>query len=477
MNRRPIQLIHPVWNVEESKEVYDSIATQIENEGLSHVATISGRPILRLSLIELSDSRETDASSFQYRRLVDSGIEIIRINREESENYLNEFLTPKERVTLHLEVNGIGTAREACTIIATCALDLSDNPIIWFLDDDLQFRQLGINKSEMLELNHHQNLFEEAWSYHERHPNTAASLGGVTGCPPLPASSSLLCNMRDLLASVNGELEMEHDSNRWDIPDYYYDLSEHIGRKNTIFPNPNEGESTDTIDALLCHGMLFRPIVLTNVAMCNIESERLVRGGNSLIYDLSTFVSNPYPTLELRGIRTRRGDTVWSCLNTFLDGNQILSHNMKLHHGRTAISWNENEKERFINRMLADLYGASFYRTITAKYAEGKLTDCDDLLHLAPALYLVIKSRAQRHDEILKKVEEIANKIGAVNKNYYALSTEVFNMCKLGREALLDNPSEEELQVALTDCWSRVTVWREKIGPNLIEKVNDYHSW
>jgi len=476
VNRRPIQLIHPVWNVEESKEVYDSIATQIDNEGLSRVETIDGRPILRLSLIELSDSRETDVSSFQYRRLVDSGIEIIRINSEESENYLNEFLTPKERVTLNLDVNGIGTAREACTIIATCALDLSDNPIIWFLDDDLQFRQLGINQSGMLEPKHHQNLFEEVWSYHERHPNVTASLGGVTGCPPLRASSSLLCNMGDLLASVNDELEIEHDSNRWDIPDYYYDLSENLGRRNTIFPNPNGGGSIDFIDAILCHGMLFRPIVLTNVAMCNIESERLVRGGNSLIYDLSTFVSNPYPTLELRGIRTRRGDTVWSCLNTFLDGNQILSHNMKLHHGRTSISWNENEKERFINRMLADLYGASFYRTITAMHAEGEFRDCDELLHLAPALYLVIKSRAQRHGETLKKVEVITNKIGAANNNYYSLSTEVFNICKLAQEALSDIPSEEELQVALIDCWSRITVWREKIGPNLIEKMSNYHS-
>jgi len=475
VNRRPIQLIHPVWNVEESKEVYDSIATQIENEGLSHVATISGRPILRLSLIELSDSRETDASSFQYRRLVDSGIEIIRINREESENYLNEFLTPKERVTLHLEVNGIGTAREACTIIATCALDLSDNPIIWFLDDDLQFRQLGINKSEMLELNHHQNLFEEAWSYHERHPNTAASLGGVTGCPPLPASSSLLCNIRDLLASLNGELEIEDDSNRWDIPDHYYDLSEHAGRKNTVFPNSNWGKQIDFKDSILCHGMLFRPIVLTSLAASMPESERLVRGGNSIIYDLSTFVSNPYPTLELRGIRTRRGDSVWSCLNTFLDGNQILSHNMKLHHGRSSISWNEDEKERFINRMLADLYGASFYRTIAVMYAEGQFEDCSDLLHLASVLYLTIKHRAQRHSETLKKAKTIAKKIGECN-NYLSLSTEIISTCKLAQEVLLDIPSEEELQVALIDCWSRITVWREDIGPRLDRKNRNYHS-
>ena len=74
-------------------------------------------------------------------------------------------------------------------------------------------------------------------------------------------------------------------------------------------------------------------------------------------------------------------------------------------------------------------------------------------------------------------VEVITNKIGAANNNYYSLSTEVFNICKLAQEALSDIPSEEELQVALIDCWSRITVWREKIGPNLIEKMSNYHSW
>jgi hypothetical protein len=476
VKRRPIQLLSPVWNTDESEEVLLSLAEEISHLGISKVIPKNNRSSIRLAFIELSESRQFDDSSAANKKFVSMGVEVKLFKNRVSRSTLRNFLSESEQAILGLGQDTIGTAREACTIIAAIELDLTDNPIIWFLDDDLQFRQLGTNQNGELELGHHQNLFDDVWSFHERHPSVSVSLGGVTGSPPLPASSSLLCNMRDLLASVNHESVIESDSNRWDIPDYYYDLSEHPERKDTIFPNPNLGKSIDTTDAVLCHGSLFRPIVLTEKGMGKSESTRMVRGGNCLIYDLRAFVANPYPTLELRGTRSRRGDTLWSCLNTFLDDKQILSHNMMLHHGRDSISWDEQQQDRFITRMLTDLYGVAFYRTIASLFDKGEFTDSDDFLRLAPVLHLAIESRAERHGEMLLEAEATAIQIGEISSDHNSLSVEVSNICRLAREALADVPSEDELHVALVDCWSRLTLWREKIGPRLLEIIRHYHS-
>ncbi len=471
MSRRPIQLIHPVWNINESELTFDSLAEQVMKEGLEG---FQGRPIIRLCLVELSEFRSTNMNSKSITKLQEIGVEIIRIASSESEQYLENFLTNDERHSLQLNAGGIGVAREACTIICTCHLDLSDNPIIWFLDDDLQFRQLRNTECGNISLDHHQNLFEDVWSFHERNPTVVSSLGGVTGCPPLPASSSLLTNLQDLSSHVRGGESFSVNDNRWDIPDYYYDLSENPGRVDTVFPNPEWEPVGNLRDAILCHGSLFRPVILTEKRMNSVESNRLVRGGNTLIYDLSSFVSNPYPTLEIGNLRTRRGDTIWSCFTSFIDGGKILSHNMLLHHGRDSIHWDEAQRSRFIQRMLADLYGAAYYRTISSAHKLEKFREIDDLLELTNQLYLEIKNRAKRHQHTLTLSEKIAKEISQFGPKYHELCSEVIRLSRDAILALETLPSKDELHVALIESWSRATLWKEQIGPRLRTRLNSH---
>ena len=469
MERRPIQLLAGVWNIGENEEVLATVASQVRKESLGASVTSRGRPLIRLALVETSEAKRSNIQSRTSSQLLDQGIELKIIDYETTCSAVGTVLEADAQAALQSGLEGIGTAREVCTIVAAASMDLTDDPIIWFLDDDLHFKQLGLNADGSLRFVNQQNLFQEAWSFHERHPSVVASFGGVTGCPPLPASSTMLSNMIDFGASLTGERDVVHDVSRWDIPDYYYDLSENPDRQEVIFPPCMWNDGTDILDAIFCHGTLFRPVVLTDIANSAAEQRRIVRGGNSLIYDLRAFFRNPYPTLELNGIRSRRGDSVWACLSQFIDGGETLSHNMRLHHGRNSIGWDANQASQFTDRMLADLYGAAFHRAIESSHERGEFISVNSLLDLAQDMRLKLNERAERQVEILRSSASLASEMVSVDPSHAELREEVESICEVSLSVLQELPGEDELHAALVDCWSRTTMWRDEIAPRLME--------
>jgi len=231
---------------------------------------------------------------------------------------------------------------------------IEHDPIICWLDSDLEFSTLIADGNEV-KVRQPWPWVHMVWNEWTIRSDVDILVGDVTGDPPVPASSTILTNLRDL-----AQLGRLTDSSRWSIRDPSYDLSE-IHSSDACFPaiSGNWLEGSKIIEALLWKGTLNRPLVASSNVLLEPHRPWFVRGGVTVVFNRDV-MRTPTPRFVVNGVTARRGDSFWLIRNVILNGFVSGHFSFPLLHRRTHKSEGVEELiSSFESRLLSDLLGAS----------------------------------------------------------------------------------------------------------------------
>ncbi len=256
------------------------------------------------------------------------------------------------------ERNNIGATRKRQIELAELACVQLEDPILVVLDDDLTFEALVVTDGQPV-TTYPFSYVHEIYLFAQNHPCDVA-LGGVTGAPPLPATSCMRTFLQDFLGTQSSSKKIKE---RWNDTDYYYDLSE----TRTCWQTwPTLSSKSDThlvqhaLNQMFHTGPSDRPLVY--VANEAKPQPRIVRGGNTVVFNPEFLLKINHPDLP------RRGDSLWAILASEC-GASILDFPYPLHHTRNVdVKITSMQKRPFRKslekRMSDDLIGAAMQRAM-----------------------------------------------------------------------------------------------------------------
>ena len=344
------------------------------------------------------------------------------------------------------------------------------DPIIVLLDDDLTFDNLMI-KEDNITSGYPFSYIHEIHCIHRKFPSLDVGLGGVTGAPPLPSSSSFFVGLLD----ASSRIEAQNKSNlRWKNPDYYYDFSElRQGWESWIEPTWDLSENSDNLSVSdkILHSFLFsgpirRPLVLIEDPIDNCLTEGYIRGGNTVVFSPIWLNILEHPDID------RRADSIWSLTIRHLGG-KVMHMPYPLRHRREFSQHNvetnsiklqktymnrHHPRHQVHSRMLADLIGSSLQRTYAQKG--------DFQLFIS-----ILKERQQVQSDILKNCEKLMDSVekSSVKKtnkhgeySFWALSIKE-------RVELLNG-----IRTILPELPTSSTYYRDKKLLNLFQATDSY---
>ena len=254
--------------------------------------------------------------------------------------------------------NNIGATRKRQIELAKLACNQLENPILMVLDDDLTFETLTVMDGHPVKT-YPFSYVHEIYLFAQNHPCDVA-LGGVTGAPPIPATSCMRTFLQDFLGTQSTSKNTEE---RWSDTDYYYDLSE----TRTCWQTwPTLSFNSDLrpvqrgLNQMFHSGPSNRPLVY--IANEKTPQPRIVRGGNTVVFNPEFLLKINHPDLP------RRGDSLWAILASER-GATILDFPYPLHHTRNsdanmALIQKRPFRESLKKRMSDDLLGASIQRAM-----------------------------------------------------------------------------------------------------------------
>lgn len=256
--------------------------------------------------------------------------------------------------------NNIGAARRRQVELACLACVQLGDPILVVLDDDLTFEGLIVADGRPVKT-YPFSFVHEIYLFERNHACDVA-LGGVTGAPPLPATSSMRTFLQDFLGVQSASKTTKQ---RWSDIDYYYDLSETRTCWEswpTLSPTNTASPVQHALNQMFHSGPENRPLVY--LPSKKTPQSRIVRGGNTVVFNPEFLTKIDHPDLP------RRGDSIWSILAKE-QGATILEFPFPLYHTRNSevnINARRGSKGPFItslkNRMNDDLFGASIQRAM-----------------------------------------------------------------------------------------------------------------
>jgi hypothetical protein len=254
--------------------------------------------------------------------------------------------------------NNIGATRKRQIELAKLACVQLDDPILVVLDDDLTFDVLTLPDGQPVKT-YPFSYIHEVYLFSQNHPCDVA-LGGVTGAPPLPATSCMRTFLQDFLGTQSTSKNTEE---RWNDTDYYYDLSETRTcwqTWSTLSLNNGSCSVQNALNQMFHTGPSDRPLVY--IANEKTPEPRIVRGGNTVVFNPEFLLKIDHPDLP------RRGDSLWAILASEC-GSSILDFPYPLHHSRNVrVEISSIRKSSFRNslekRMSDDLIGAAMQRAM-----------------------------------------------------------------------------------------------------------------
>ncbi|WP_146157669.1 hypothetical protein [Enhygromyxa salina] len=376
-SQRPFQVLTCTPGGVHLGAVTHSFMQMIEHAGLVGVRR-AGRSMLRWLIVERGRCPSVDEMA---DALSARGVEVVRRPAPSSADRC------------------IADGRQAL-LSAAATLDLEDDPIVLLLDDDLAFDAL-YSGPDGVELGAPWPWLPAIWSFHAAHPEIDVALGGVTGAPPLPASSTLSTNLFDLEAARHA-WPTSSTAARWSEIDHYYDLSP---VRTIRDPYPMLGlalEGSALLDALMIHGTLARPLVATPTTLARTRPVPIVRGGNTIVFDRA-WLKLPHPRAQLGGLRPRRADTIWAQAAASVHGCRLGQFPLPLRHLRDETGWTAQSASRWRERLVADLVGVGLYRGIERWRARASWPRADLLMRAANE---VLETCEVRRREVSKAVHE-----------------------------------------------------------------------
>jgi len=256
------------------------------------------------------------------------------------------------------------------------------NNVAWIIDDDLTFHCLEADKSQSVV---NPQDYYDAINYYKKNKSVDAILGTVVDAPPLPFLSSLRTQVLDIFfnlqwfATTNPEnpFDRNHSMNYPLIKnnrDFYYDLSNHYHSQLECplwwLPIDEDPELIKQAfqmflkDLAMFHNgaNICRPIFLDDDKWGLDEGHSILRGGNTIIFDLEMLkVPNLIPSVNYcnKQISPRRSDFNWALLNSRIFGKEIRQINLPLrHHRRLQKTIFKYDRDKLVR----DMFGMIFYR-------------------------------------------------------------------------------------------------------------------
>ena len=256
------------------------------------------------------------------------------------------------------ESNNIGSTRKRQIELAELACVHLEDPILVVLDDDLTFEALTVTDGKPVKT-YPFSYVHEVYLFAQNHPCDVA-LGGVTGAPPLPATSCMRTFLQDFLGTQSSSKKTKE---RWSDTDYYYDLSETRTCWQTwptLSVNSNLCSVQNALNQMFHTGPSDRPLVY--LANEKTPEPRIIRGGNTVVFNPEFLLKINHPDLP------RRGDSVWAILASEC-GASILDFPYPLHHTRNVDVKITSMQRRWFReslekRMSDDLIGAVMQRAM-----------------------------------------------------------------------------------------------------------------
>jgi hypothetical protein len=279
---------------------------------------------------------------------------------------------------------------DARAAVQTYIQRLEGDPIICWLDSDLEFSTLVANEDE-LKVNQPWPWVHMVWDQWLNGERVDIAIGDVTGDPPIPASSTILTNLRDL--AQKGEVA---NGSRWSIRDPAYDLSE-IAKPDVLFPqcNGNWPSQLGIVESILWKGTLNRPLVASEEILSQPHRPWFVRGGLTVIYNREAMYTST-PRFNCMGFTARRGDSYWLVYNIQNMGFTVGNFPFPLLHCRGELNIDRVELIRsFRSRFFGDFFGAASLKG-TVSSLNSNISALGENIHSA------ISARAARSKEVLE---------------------------------------------------------------------------
>ena len=255
--------------------------------------------------------------------------------------------------------------------------------VVWILDDDVILEGLTYGSDASPEPRDVDYVSEIK---RLKESGASAVLCEVTGDPPLPALSCVRGQLVDLYHNLQRLATMSPDTSfpnlreenalaRLENPEYYYDLSSN-GTSHLELPfwyQPAEEslpaghvyrELVTRLPAILSGVQVFRPMLHMGLG----ESDPALfpsinRGPATLVFDLQALREFPNAVPTVLGMDLRRGDMVWSLLNRYVGGREVLGATLPVRQARDARPDPEMLKRNF-TIMRQDLLGYAFYSSL-----------------------------------------------------------------------------------------------------------------
>lgn len=296
--------------------------------------------------------------------------------------------------------------------VQSYAKALEGDPIICWLDSDLEFSAL-VQDGNRLSVKQPWPWIHMVWHYALNNKYVDFAVGDVTGDPPIPSSSTILTNLRDL-AQI-GELS---NGERWSIRDPAYDLSEQDRPRGRFPPIDQDWGGGDLANLMLWKGTLNRPIVASATVLNKPHRPWYVRGGITVVFNRSV-LNESTPRFICSGQSIRRGDSFW--LIRILMGKGFTAGHFPfpmLHRRSSTVRDSSELVQSFQSRFFADLFGTAALKGTVQSLEKG-----GDYLH--DCIEKALQSRTSRSVNVLSEALETLSLVnGELSESDFTLINE-----------------------------------------------------
>ena len=344
---------------------------------------IAGRQGVSLKVVLLENGGDDPVSRRALRdsvdRAVEQGLDVVMKNLEQQHNDVDTgvFGITGDQLSRRRSIALSRTMLQRYLFMEAKPLPRA---VVWILDDDVVLEDLSQGPGGSPEA---QDVDYVSEIRKLQDSGASIVLCEVTGDPPLPALSCIRTQLVDLyhnlhrLAALSPEspypdLREENRLSRMENPDYHYDLSSSgTGQLELPFWFEAGGEDRTAgevflemvvrLPGILSGVQVFRPLVRVerNSAGGGLPAS-INRGPATLVFDLQSLREFPNAVPVVNGTDIRRSDMVWSLLNLYAGGREVLQAPLPVRQVRVA-ERNEGSVQGNFSTTEQDLVGHAFY--------------------------------------------------------------------------------------------------------------------
>ena len=352
--------------VDGNLELVVGVITSPKVDNVAHlvdglITKLGHRNDVALEVLLLENGLRDPASRAELSGVVDRAsrrglyIEVKTLEQQDADVEAGVFAVTRDRLSKR---KSIAMARTMLQHYLFLKAKPRQGVVVWILDDDIMLEGLGYGSDGSIGV-----VDVDYVSAIKRLKEAGACvvLGEVVGDPPLPFLSCIRTQLVDLYHNLGQLAALEPkarypdrtDENRLirlSRRDYYYDLSraetDHL--ESPFWYEASEedmqvervfDEMVSRLPAMLSGSQIFRPLVQT---VGDDPVSGLVpsvnRGPSTLVFDVEALRDFPNAVPTIGGSETRRSDMVWSLLNRFIGGCEIVQAPLPVRQVRRAIS-------------------------------------------------------------------------------------------------------------------------------------------